>query len=387
MEVSVKYRDDKYGNKLSILGYGCGKLNNDKLQTEHMILTAIEKGVNFFDTGYIYPNSEKSLGKILARTNKRKAVNIATKMPLFFCKSVNDFDKYFDRQLKRLETDYVDYYFMHSIFSFEQWQKFQKIGIEDWIAKKKKAGVIKQIGFSYHGDCEGFLKVLDAYDWELCMIQYNYYNENHQAGKTGLQAAEKKGLPVMVMGPLLGGKLAAELPKPGVQLFAKADANLTPADWAFRWLWNQSGVTLALSGMNTIEEVNSNLLSVDKFRPLGEDEHAVYYSVVALLQEAYKIYCTGCNYCMPCPREVNIPGCFSAYNISYTRGYFPGLLAYVMNTAAGMKSKRLCNGCGKCEKICPQFIPIQETLSKMEKRFEPLPIRLLFALVRHIVTK
>ena len=387
MVINMKYREDKYGNKLSILGFGCGQLNSDKTETQRMILTAIEKGVNFFDTSYIYPNSEKTLGEILAKNNKRKGVKIATKLPLFFCKSTADFDKYFYKQLKRLQTDYIDYYFMHSVFSFEQWQKFQRLGIEDWIAKKKEAGLIRQIGFSYHGACEGFLNVLDAYDWEFCMIQYNYYNENHQAGKTGLYAAEKKGLPVMIMTPLLGGRLASALPKQGVEIFANSDPNLTPGDWAFRWLWNQSGVTVVLSGMNTTGQTEDNLLSVDRFRPLCEGESTVYDEVVKLLRRSYKIYCTGCNYCMPCPKGVNIPGCFSAYNTSYWQGIFPGLLAYITNTTAGMKSKRLCNGCGKCEKMCPQFIPIRETLDKVVRRFEPLPLRPLFALARHIVVK
>ena len=382
----MEYREDRYGNKLSILGFGCGQLNKDKAETQRMILTAIENGVNFFDTSYIYPNSEKSLGEVLANNNKRGDVYVSTKMPLFFCKSADDFDKYFYKQLKRLQTDFVDYYFMHSVYGFEQWQKLQKMGVEDWIAGKKEAGLIKQIGFSYHGGCDGFLKVLDAYDWELCMIQYNYYNENHQAGKTGLHAAEKKGLPVMIMGSLLGGRLASALPKHCIEIFSGSDPELTPGDWAFRWLWNQSGVTVALSGMNTTEQTESNILSVERFRPICEEEFAVYDDVIKLLRESYKIHCTGCNYCMPCPNGVNIPGCFSAYNTSFAQGIFRGLFNYVTNTAAGAKSKRLCNDCGKCEKICPQFLPIRDNLKKVAKRFEPLPLRWVYALARRILT-
>jgi len=383
----MKYREDMYGNKLSILGFGCGQLSDDKPETEHMIMSVIENGINYFDTGYIYSNSEKSLGNILAKNNKRKDVYVATKMPLFLCKGADDFDKYFFKQLKRLQTDYIDYYLMHSVFSYEQWQKFQRLGIEDWIFRKKEAGLIKQTGFSYHGTCDDFLKVLDAYDWELCLIQLNYYNENHQAGKPGLLAAEKKGLPVMIMSPLLGGRLASGLPKKGAEVFAAADPDLMPVDWALRWLWNQSGVTVVLSSMMTIGQAEQNLLSVDKFRSLAEEDFAVYDDVIRLFRESYKIHCTGCNYCMPCPKGVNIPGCFSAYNTSYMQGFFTGLIAYVMNTAAGMKSKRLCNECGKCEKICPQFIPIRETLNNVARRFEPLPLRLLFALARRIVTR
>ena len=383
----MKYREDKYGNKLSVLGFGCGQLSGDKKEIERMVLTAIDRGINYFDTGYIYINSEKNLGEVLARNNKRKDVYIATKLPLFFCKNTGDFDKFFYKQLERLRTDYIDYYLMHSVFSFEQWQKFQELGIENWIAEKKKAGLIRQTGFSYHGICDGFLKVLDAYDWDFCMIQYNYYNENHQAGKAGLHAAEKKGLPVMIMGPLLGGRLVDDLPKQGVEIFAKADPSLTPGDWAFRWLWNQSGVTVVLSGMVTTEQTERNLLSVDKFRPLCDEDFAVYDDVTELFRKAYKIYCTGCNYCMPCPMGVNIPGCFAAYNTSYLQGFIFGLTAYTTNTAAGMKSKRLCNDCGKCEKICPQFIPIRKTLDKVVRRFEPLPLRLVLAIARRIVAR
>lgn len=385
----MKYREDKAsGNNLSVLGLGCMRFPLNKGETESMILAAIEGGVNFFDTAYIYPNSEITLGEILAKHNKRKDVFIATKLPLIMCKSADDFDKFFNEQLRRLQTDYVDYYFLHSISNFAQWEAFQKLGIEQWIADKKKTGQIRQIGFSYHGTCSDFLKVLDSYQWEFCMIQYNYSDENYQAGKKGLLAAAKKNVSVIIMEPLLGGSLATGLPKQAVEIFAKADPNLTPADWALWWLWNQSEVTVVLSGMNSTQQMEQNIRSVNNFRALSDKELSMYTDVVEIFKESYKVNCTGCNYCLPCPKEINIPSCFSAYNASYTQGFKTGITLYMTSIAAVTKnptSPRICNECGKCEKICPQNIPIRKTLKKVAGRLEPLPLRLGLAIARRIM--
>jgi len=387
----MQYREDKAsGNRLSMLGLGCMRFSANKAETERMILAAIEGGVNFFDTAYFYPNSEKTLGEILAKHDKRKDVYIATKLPLIMCKSADDFDRFFNEQLQRLQTDYVDYYFMHSISDFAQWETFQKLGIEQWIAEKRKTGQIRQIGFSYHGTCDDFLKILDSYAWEFCMIQYNYYDENYQAGKKGLQAAAEKGVSVMIMEPLLGGRLATGLPKQAVGMFAKADPTLTPADWGFWWLWNQSEVTVAVSGMNTLQQMESNLRSADNFRQLTDRELAVYADVIELFRKSYKINCTGCNYCLPCPKGINIPACFSAYNTSYAQGFITGMTLYLTSTAAIGKNPsnpRLCNECGKCEKHCPQYLPIRKWLKKTSSRLEPLPVRLTLALVRRVMTR
>jgi len=387
----MQYREDKVsGNKLSMLGLGCMRFPRDKAETERMVLAAIEGGVNFFDTAYIYPNSEKTLGEILTKHDKRKDVYIATKLPLMMCKSADDFDKFFNEQLGRLKTDYVDYYFLHNVSSFAQWDTFRKLGIEQWIEEKKKAGQIRRIGFSYHGSCNDFLKILDSYPWEFCMIQYNYYDENYQAGKKGLLAAAQKGVPVIVMEPLLGGRLATGLPKQAVRIFAEADPNLTPADWALWWLWNQSGVTVVLSGMSSTLIVESNLRSAQNFRTLTDKESAVYDSMVEVFRESYKVNCTGCNYCLPCPKGINIPSCFSAYNTSYAQGLRSGIMLYATSTAAVTKnptSPRLCNDCGKCEKACPQNLPIREDLKKVAGRLEPLPIRLGLSLIRRIISR
>ena len=388
----MQYREDKKsGIKLSALGLGCMRFPRDKAETERMILTAIESGVNFFDTAYAYPNSEVTLGEILAKHNKRKDVYIATKLPYILCKSAEDFDKFFNEQLRRLQTDYVDYYFIHSLSDFSGWDTLCKMGIKQWIEEKRKAGKIKQIGFSHHGTCDDFLKIMDSYDWGFCMIQYNYYDENYQAGKKGLLAAAEKSVPVIVMEPLLGGRLATGLPKQAIDTFNKADANRTPADWALWWLWNQSEVTVVLSGMSSNQIMESNLRSMDNFKPLSSDELSVYSDVVNIFKKSYKVNCTGCNYCLPCPKGINIPACFSAYNSSYAQGFFTGIQQYMTSTTALTSktpaSTRLCNQCGKCEKLCPQYLPIRKDLKKVSRRFESPPLRLLWAIGRRVIMR
>ncbi|MCL2379186.1 MAG: aldo/keto reductase [Coriobacteriia bacterium] len=385
----MEYRiDKKSGNKLSALGLGCMRFPRDRAEIERIVLAAIDGGINYFDTAYMYLGSEVALGRVLAKHNKRKNVYIATKLPLSMCKRSTDFDKYFDEQLCRLQTDYIDYYFMHNITSFAQWEAMYALGIEDWIAAKKSTGQIHQIGFSYHGNYDDFLKVIDSYPWEFCMIQYNYYDQNYQAGAQGLAAAHNKGMTVMIMEPLLGGKLATGLPKQAMQLFSEVNPDLSPADWALWWLWNQSEITTVLSGMSNERIVQTNLRSLDNFRFLTDTELAVYDDVIDVFRQSYKINCTSCNYCLPCPKGINIPACLSAYNTSYAQGYIAGITLYLTSTAVITKnplSPHLCNQCGKCEKLCPQHIPISASLKKVSRRFEPQPLRAILALARKLI--
>jgi len=388
----MQYRIDKVtGNQLSALGLGCMRFPRDKAETERMILAAIEGGVNFFDTAYIYPNSEKTLGDILAKHDKRKDIFLATKLPFGKCRSYADFDRLFNVQLERLQTDYIDYYFLHNVSGFAQWEQYKALGIEKWILEKKAQGQIKQIGFSYHGSAADFIRIIDDYAWEFCMIQYNYSDENYQAGKTGLKAAAAKGISVMIMEPLLGGRLATGLPKQAVSLFAKYDAKREPAEWAFRWLWHQEEVTVVLSGMKSEQIMRSNLAAVDRFTtPLVAEELAVYDEVIEELKKTYKINCTGCNYCLPCPKGINIPSCFAAYNSSFSQDYFTGLKLYVLSTAAVSTDPYFpssCTECGLCERHCPQDIPIREDLKVVTKRFEKLPIKAGLSAARKIMSK
>ncbi|MDR0527726.1 MAG: aldo/keto reductase [Spirochaetaceae bacterium] len=387
----MQYREDKIsGNKLSILGLGCMRFSRNAGETEQMILTAIDNGVNYFDTAYIYPNSEETLGKILAKHKKRGQVFIATKLPLIMCKKPDDFDKFFNKELERLQTDYIDYYLMHMITDTVQWEQFLEWGIEQWIDEKKKQGKIKQAGFSFHGSGVEFLKILEMRKWDFCQIQYNYSNENFQAGKEGLKAAAKKQIPVIIMEPLLGGKLATGLPKEAVGVFAEADSSLTPAAWGLRWLWNQDEVTCVLSGMNTVTQMEENIRSANDFRPLTGAEIEAYNKVTGIFNSAYKINCTGCNYCMPCPKNINIPGCFASYNASFVQNFTVGMHQYITSTAIVSRtprSPRICVECGKCEGHCPQHLPVRKLLKQVAGRMEPLPLRFVLCIVRCFLPK
>ena len=260
----MNYRSDKYGNQLSILGFGCmrfpqtmGKINME--ETEREIMTAYRSGVNYFDTAYVYPGSEAALGEILAKNNIRQDVYIATKLPHYLIKSLSGLERLFNEQLKHLQTDYIDYYLMHMLTDTATWNRLKALGIEQWLEDKKKSGAIRQVGFSYHGNSDMFCQLLDAYDWDFCQIQYNYLDEHSQAGRRGLHHAHQKGLPVIIMEPLRGGKLVNRLPEEAKKIFADYKIQRTPAQWAFRWLWNQPEVTCVLSGMNSSEMVQDNI--------------------------------------------------------------------------------------------------------------------------------
>ena len=371
----MKYRLDKKGNELSVLGFGCMRFPRNLEETEKLILYAIENEVNYFDTAYIYGDSEKVLGKILKKNNIREKIYIATKLPLMNIRKKEDFERYFNLQLERLQTDYIDYYLMHCITDMDMWQKFRDMGIEEWIAEKIKTGKIKQIGFSFHGPRNEFLKVLDAYNWDFCMIQYNYLNINYQAGKAGLLKAYEKGIPVIIMEPLLGGKLAVKLPKKAMETFKKTNSN-TPAVWALNWLWNQREVTVVLSGISNMRDIKENIETANNagIRMLKKQELATINKVIEIFSEADKINCTGCNYCMPCPKDVNIPAAFLSYNTYYSIGRIEGLQQYLMSI--GIVSKKNisianCTKCGICEKKCPQNILIMKELKRAEKKIEP----------------
>jgi predicted aldo/keto reductase-like oxidoreductase len=271
----------------------------------------------------------------------------------------------------------------------EAWNRVVSLGIEKWIAEKKESGQIRQIGFSFHGSQAEFIKLLDAYPWEFCQIQYNYMNENYQAGLKGLRKAHEMGLPVIIMEPLLGGKLANGVPKRGVSLMREVNPDLTPAAWALKWLWNQPEVTVILSGMNAPEQLADNIRTAEKATAgaMTDAELSVIEKVKGIFEESYKIPCTGCNYCMPCPHRVNIPACFSAYNATYANGYITGMTQYmtstnVMHARDGMAT---CKKCGACEKKCPQHIKIPDELVKVKKRMEPFWFGLMISVAKRFM--
>lgn len=381
----MQYRNDKSGNPISLLGYGCMRFSRkgsgidyDKAEAE--ILRAKELGVNYFDTAYVYPGSEELLGKVLEANGCRDEVKIATKLPQYMVRKISAVDRYFEEELKRLRTDYVDYYLMHMVTDPRQWENLCKLGIEDWIAQKKASGAIRNIGFSFHGSTELFLQVLDAYDWDFCQIQYNYVDEHTQAGRRGLKAAAEKGVPVVIMEPLRGGKLVDQLPSAAMEAFARSPRPWQPAEWALRWLWDQPEVTCVLSGMNSIAMVEENcrIASEAQVGEFEDADFAVLEDVKEAIRQSVRVGCTGCGYCMPCPQGVDIPALFRCYNHMYTEGKNSGRKEY-WQTVSLRKEKafaRQCIQCGACERKCPQGIGIREQIHVADRELRPLPWRI-----------
>ena len=392
----MKYRKDRYGNELSQLGYGCMRFTTkgskiDYEKAEREVLYAIEKGVNYFDTAYAYSGSEECLGRILEENNVRGKVNIATKLPQYLVRSMKGIEKIFNEELTRLRTDHIDYYLMHMFTDISEWERLKTYGIEEWIAARKADGSIRQIGFSYHGDTEMFLQILDAYDWDFCQVQYNYLDETSQAGRRGVEAAEKKGIPVIIMEPLRGGKLV-NLPVKAKRELRDSGKGYTAPELGLRWLWNQTGVTVVLSGMNSMEMVEENIRIASDAEPgsFDQSDFALVDSVKAIIKEKEKVGCTGCRYCMPCPSGVDIPGNFHHWNLMYIEGKKnPVRFEFARNV--GLQEKpgfaTQCVGCGKCEMHCPQHIQIRKMLKKADKDLRPLPYRIAMPVVRKLMAR
>lgn len=392
----MEYRKSKTGEQLSILGYGCmrfttkaGSIDIDK--TEKELLKAYEKGVNYFDTAYVYPGSEAALGEILERNHIRDKVNIATKLPQYLIGNRAALDKYFNEELKRLRTDHVDYYLMHHMTAMNQWDKLLKVGIIEWIQEKKAAGQIRNIGFSYHGNTEDFIGILDAYDWDFCQIQYNYMDEHTQAGRKGLEHAASKGVPVVIMEPLRGGKLVNLLPEKAKEQIRSYEKGYTPAELGLRWLWNQPEVTVVLSGMNSLEMVEENCrIAADaKAGAFDEKDFALIEEVKRIISESELVGCTGCRYCMPCPKGIDIPALFRSYNMTALESKSAARFEYAQTV--GLRKEPAfatqCIGCGKCEQHCPQSIPIREKIKEADKVVRPFPYRVGINVVRKFMLR
>lgn len=377
----MQYRKDKKGNDLSILGYGCMRFSKkgnqiDIEKTEKEIMAAYKAGVNYYDTAYIYPGSEAALGEILERNKIREKVNIATKLPQYLINNGKGLDKYFSEELSRLRTTYVDYYLMHHLTDVEMWEKLKRVGILDWIKQKKEAGEIRNIGFSYHGNTENFITILNDYDWDFCQVQYNYLDEVTQAGVKGVKAAAQKGIPVVIMEPLRGGKLVNMLPEKAKKLFAENQHGWSPAEWAFRWLYNQPEITVVLSGMNSLQMVEENINTASEMKAgdFTEEDFELLEKVKQAIKEKEKVGCTGCRYCMPCPKGVDIPGIFACYNTMYIESKREGRFQFAQTVGLTKEPAfaTQCIECGKCEQHCPQNIPIREKLKEADKALRPL---------------
>ena len=392
----MKYRKDRYGNEISQLGYGCMRFTKkgnsiDYEKAEKEVLLAIEKGVNYFDTAYIYSGSEECLGRILEENNCRDKINIATKLPQYMMRSMKAIEKTFAEELTRLRTDHVDYYLMHMFTDYSEWEKLKALGIEQWIADRKADGSVRNIGFSYHGNTDNFIKILEAYDWDFCQIQYNYLDEFSQAGRAGLQAAGEKGVPVVIMEPLRGGKLV-NLPVRAKQALLNSGTGYTPAELGLRWLWDQPEILCVLSGMNSTEMVEENIriASDAEVGSFTDADKALIEEVKAIIRENEKVGCTGCRYCMPCPKGVDIPGNFHYWNLMYIEKKKSGARFEYARDIGLRKEKGFasqCIGCGKCEQHCPQHIQIREMLKAADKDLRPLPYKIGIAAARKFFSR
>jgi len=383
----------KYGKtneEVSVLGFGCMRLpiiggdptNIDEEKAIKMIRHSIDQGVNYIDTAYPYHGtgmgnggaSEPFVAKAL-KDGYRERVKLATKLPSWLIKTRADMDRYLNEQLERLETDTIDFYLVHTLGS-HTWPILKEAGITEFLDQAIKDGRIKHAGFSFHERVGLFKEIVDYYDWSFCQIQYNYLDEDYQAGKEGLVYAAKKGLGIAIMEPLRGGKLAENLPEEALQFFNQADVKRTPAEWALRWVWNHPEVSVVLSGMATMNHVTENLKVADdaQANSLTAKELYIIDQVKILYKERIKVNCTACAYCMPCPTGVNIPGCFTVYNDYSVFGGAPDTkerYKFTYNFRIGSKALASnCVECGKCETHCPQSIGIRKALKDVQEAFE-----------------
>ena len=390
------YRKDRYGEPVSQLGYGCmrfsrkgGVIDFEKACRE--VMTAVDGGVNYFDTAYIYPGSEECLGRILQENGCRDRVKVATKLPQYLVGSLSAADRIFAEELRRLRTDRADYYLMHMFTDFAEWEKLKSIGIEKWFDARKSEGSVRNIGFSYHGDTDMFLRILGDYDWDFCQIQYNYLDENSQAGRRGLAAAAERGIPVVIMEPLRGGKLV-RLPSKARSLLEESGCGYTPAELGLRWLWDQPEISCVLSGMNSEDMVRENIRIASDARPgcFTDRDRETVSGIIRIFKETERVGCTACRYCMPCPKGVDIPGNFYYWNLMYYEGKKnPARFEFAQNM--GMRREpgfaSQCIECGKCEKHCPQHINIREMLKKADRELRPLPYRAGIEIARRFMLR
>ncbi len=382
----MQYRPlGKSGNMVSVLGFGCMRLplqggiqssfdifNPEKLIDEEealrMVHHAVSHGVNYFDTAYGYHGgqSEPFLGRAIGP--HRDGVFVASKLPVWMVQTRDDFDRILDEQLRRMNLDHLDYYLLHGL-ARHSWAPVRDLGALPFLDRALGDGRIRYAGFSFHDDIKIFREIVDAYPWEVCQIQYNYYDENYQAGKEGLHYAAEKGLGVIAMEPLRGGRIVGRAPEAVQRIWDTAPVPRTPVDWAFRWIWDQPEVAMALSGMSTMAQVMTNVDLAGEARAhcLSDGEREVLRKVREAYRRMMKVDCTSCAYCMPCPYGVNIPMNFSLYNDAFLFGDRDLSALIYNNMMPESQRASACTACGQCEELCPQHIPIINDLEKVEK--------------------
>ncbi len=390
----------KNGDELSILGFGCMRLpvkedrTIDEERAKSQVRYAIDHGVNYIDTAWPYHMgaSEPFLGRALA-DGYREKVKLATKLPSWMVESREEMDKFLNAQLEKLNTDHIDYYLIHSLVG-ELWDNVEKLGVTDFLDKAKADGRIINAGFSFHGSGEDFRRIVDSYDWDFCQIQYNFLDEKNQAGTEGLEYAASKGLGVIIMEPLRGGKLASPVPPAVEAIWAEAPVKRTAAEWGLRWVWNHSEVTVVLSGMNEEAHVEENLKVAGEAYPnsLTDTELQLVERAEKKYRELMKAGCTGCRYCMPCPAGVNIPACFDAYNNLHMSGnadeakfMYAASLGGALGGDPGFASQ--CVQCEECLEKCPQHLEIPTLLEAVVEDLEGPDLEQRVAMAKQLFAK
>ena len=387
---------EKTGDKISTLGFGAMRLplkngKIDRIKGKELIYHAIENGVNLIDTAYLYGDSESFLGEVLTPEIRSK-IKLSTKLPSINVRKYEDMEKFLNEQLERLQTDYIDYYLIHAV-DLKTVNRLIKRDLFKFIAKAKDEGKIKHVGFSYHGPKEEFDIIIDGYDWDVVMVQYNYFDENVQASMEGIEYAASKGMGVFVMEPLKGGILAGKMPTEVEEIFKRADPDKSNADWALEWVLNNRNVTCILSGMNTLEQLDDNLRITDRTTPLSMtlEEMETVELAKRVMRKSLKINCSTCGYCMPCPQGVNIPECLKIYNEKYLFGHkglinqsFMDYYQYVGGIMGNRGNAGLCNGCGKCLRKCPQKLDIISELKIVKKEFEVPGVKYILTFVQYV---
>ena len=370
------------GLQVSPLGFGCmrfpviGNDNSmiDEEQAIEMVHHAIDNGINYFDTAYPYHGYDFSIGgasePFLAKALKngyREKVYIATKLPSWLVESRKDMERFLNEQLERLNTSHIDFYLLHGLDKIN-WEKLQRFGVLDFLDKAIESGKISYAGFSYHDESELFKEIVDAYDWTFCQIQYNYMDEEYQAGKEGLLYAAEKGLAVVAMEPLRGGTLVNGLPPAARDLMHQVRPGRTSVGWALQWLWKQAGVTMVLSGMSHLDHVKENLQLSNDYaqKQWTEQDEDALKKVIGIIRGKQMVDCTACNYCMPCPEGVNIPRNFALFNDYHMLQDPAAKLRYQRLLSDEAKASN-CIECGLCEPQCPQNIPIRAELKHVDE--------------------
>ena len=371
LEMMEKRRMEGLGLETSLLGFGCmrfpttadGKI--DEAEAQAMLDRAIAEGVNYIDTAYPYHNgeSEPFVGRALQKYDRR-SFYLATKLPAWLVKSREDAERYFEEQLRRLQTDYIDFYLLHAM-SGESYRKMVELGVVAYCEKLKEEGRIRYFGFSFHDSYEAFAEILGSRDWDFCQIQLNYMDAEEQAGMRGYRLAEEKGVPLVIMEPVKGGSLAVFADDITEKLRA-LDHEASTASFALRWVGSLPNVKVILSGMSTMEQVEDNLKTFSEFKPLSGREASVIEEIVDMIKGRVQNGCTGCRYCMPCPAGVNIPECFSVWNTYHMYQNYNMVKWKWENGIGEAAQAKNCIKCGKCEALCPQKLSIREDLARAQ---------------------